>query len=185
MRRLFNFQEFINESSAAGNMDRTYNIPFKYSSNDPKEGYNSKSFVDDLKSVFVEKPELKKEITEFISSTMKISNIDDLAQRPFVEISKIIPEIERIIEAGEYEPELKMPGGAVLFIRNKILKNGRGADFYLNSSGTKIEVVTEDSEGIEKVMVFKTDSFPFDRFNFTDEEKQETEELISSKRSKT
>ena len=144
MRRLFNFTEFVNESSAAGNMDKTYNIPFKYSSHDPKEGYNSKSFVDDLKSVFIEKPELKREITSFISTTMRISNIDDLSTRPFSEISKIIPEIERIIEAGEYEPELKMPGGAILFIRNKILKNGRGADFYLNRAGTKIEVVTED-----------------------------------------
>lgn len=183
MRRLFNFTEFINESSAAGNMDRTYSMPFKYSSHDPKEGYNSKSFVDDLKSVFVEKPELKKEITTFISTTMRISNIDDLATRPFSEISAIIPEIERIIEAGEYEPELKMPGGAILFIRNKILKNGRGADFYLNRYGTKIEVVTEDVEGNEKVMLFKSEDFPFGRFNFTDEEKQETEDLISQRRS--
>jgi hypothetical protein len=183
MRRLFNFNEFVNESSAAGNMDSTYHIPFKYTSNDPKEGYNSKSFVDDLKSVFVEKPELKKEITTFISTTMRISNIDDLSTRPFSEIIKIIPEIERIIEAGEYEPELKMPGGAILFIRNKILKNGRGADFYMNSHGTKIEVVTEDVEGNEKVMVFRTEEFPFERFDFTDEEKQETEDLVKEKRS--
>jgi len=182
MRRLFNFKEFINESSAAGNMDKTYDIPFKYTSNDPKEGYSSKSFVADLKSVFIEKPELKKEITGFISSIMKITNIDDLANRPFSEISKIIPEIERIIEAGEYEPELKMPGGAVLFIRNKILKNGRGADFYLNRAGTKIEVVTEDVEGNEKVMVFKADNFPFNRFDFTEEEKKETEDLIADKK---
>jgi hypothetical protein len=183
MRRLFNFTEFVNESSAAGNMDKTYNIPFKYSSHDPKEGYNSKSFVDDLKSVFIEKPELKREITSFISTTMRISNIDDLSTRPFSDISKIIPEIERIIEAGEYEPELKMPGGAILFIRNKILKNGRGADFYLNRAGTKIEVVTEDLEGKEKVMIFRSSEFPFERFNFTEEEKQETEELITKRES--
>jgi hypothetical protein len=76
-----------------------------------------------------------------------------------------------------------MPGGAILFIRNKILKNGRGADFYMNSHGTKIEVVTEDVEGNEKVMVFRTEEFPFERFDFTDEEKQETEDLVKEKRS--
>jgi len=183
MRRLFNFFEFINESSAAGNMDKTYNIPFKYSSNDPKNGYNSKSFVDDLKSIFIEKPELKKEITNFISTTMSISSIDDLCKKPFVDIIKIIPEIERIIEAGEYEPELNMPGGANLFIRNKMLKNGFGADFYINSHGTKIEVVTEDETGNELVYMFKSDNFPFDRFNFSEEEREETEELIKNRKS--
>ena len=179
MRRIFNFNQFVNESSAAGNMDKTYNIPFKYSSNDPKNGYNSKSFVDDLKSIFIEKPELKKEINEFISSTMKISSLDDLAKKTFSEIIKIIPEIERIIEAGEYEPETKMPGGAILFIRNKILKNGRGADFYINRHGSKIEVVTEDEAGEERVYLFKADKFPFDRFDFTDEEVEETKSVMS------
>jgi len=182
MRKIFTFNEFINESSAAGNMDKTYSVPFAYSSNDPKEGYNSKKFVDDLKSIFVEKPELKDEITKFISTTMRISSIDELSSRPFSEIIKIIPEIERIIEAGEYEPEETMPGGAILFIRNKILKNGFEADFYLNSHGTKIEVVTEDETGEERVYLFKAEKFPFERFNFTEEEKQETEDLISQKR---
>lgn len=183
MRRIFNFDQFINESSAAGNMDKTYNIPFAYSSNDPKDGYSSKSFVDDLKSIFVEKPDLKKEITEFISSTMQISSIDQLASKPFAEIIKIIPEIERIIEAGEYEPEIKMPGGALLFIRNKMLSNGFGADFYINRHGTKIEVVTEDETGEERVYMFKAEKFPFDRFEFNDEEKRETEDLINQRRS--
>jgi len=182
MRRIFNFNEFINESSAAGNMDKTYKVPFAYSSHDPKEGYNSKSFVDDLESIFVEKPELKKEITKFIATTMKISSIDQLSTRPFSDIAKIIPEIERIIEAGEYEPEEEMPGGAILFIRNKILKNGFGADFYLNRLGTKIEVVTEDGSGEEKVYMFKSDKFPYGRFNFTEEEKKETEDLIDKRR---
>jgi hypothetical protein len=179
MRRIFNFDEFINESSAAGNMEKTYDVPFSYSSHDPKEGYNSRSFVEDLESIFVEKPELKKEITRFIASTMKISSIEQLSTRPFSDIIKIIPEIERIIEAGEYEPEEYMPGGAILFIRNKMLKNGFGADFYLNSHGTKIEVVTEDETGEERVYMFKSDKFPFDRFNFTEEEKKETQDLIN------
>jgi hypothetical protein len=47
-------------------------------------------------------------------------------------------EIERIIEAGEYEPETTMPGGGLLFIRNKIFTNGGGADFYINRKGTRI-----------------------------------------------
>ena len=114
---------------------------------------------------------------------MKVSSVDQLSSRPFSEIIKIIPEIERIIEAGEYEPEEAMPGGAILFIRNKMLKNGFGADFYLNSHGTKIEVVTEDETGMEKVYMFKSDKFPFERFNFTEEEKQETEDLINQRRS--
>ena len=62
MKKIFTFKEFsINESTAAGNREKTYSIPFSYSSNDPKYGYNSKSFVDDLESIFIEKPELKKE----------------------------------------------------------------------------------------------------------------------------
>ena len=159
MKRIFNFTQFINESTAAGNMDKTYNIPFRYSSHDPKNGYNSKIFVDDLKSIFLEKPELKKEITEFISSSMNVSTLDDLYKRPFSEIVKLIPEIERIIEAGEYEPELKMPGGATLFIRNKILKNGKGADFYLNSHGSKIEVVTKTMKGMKKFIILDPKNF--------------------------
>jgi hypothetical protein len=178
MRKIFNFQQFINESTAAGNMDNTYSIPFKYSSHDPKEGYNSRTFLDDLNSIFVEKPELKKEIIEFISSSMGIISLEELAKKPFSYISEIIPEIERIIEAGEYEPEIRMPGGATLFIRNKEIKNGKNADFYLNSHGTKIEVVTEDEDGNEKVYRFSSDKFPFDRFNFTDQEKEETANLI-------
>lgn len=183
MRRIFNFNQFINESSAAGNMDKTYKVPFSYSSHDPKDGYNSKSFVSDLESIFVEKPELKKEITKFISTTMKISSIDQLSSRPFSDIIKIIPEVERIIEAGEYEPETQMPGGAILFIRNKMLKNGFGADFYLNSHGTKIEVVTEDNSGEEKVYMFKSEKFPFDRFEFSEEEKNDTIDLINKRKS--
>ena len=62
-----------------------------------------------------------------------------------------------------------------------MLKNGFGADFYLNSHGTKIEVVTEDETGEEKVYMFKSDKFPFDRFNFTEEEKKETEYLIDKR----
>ena len=182
MRKIFNFKEFINESSAAGNMDRTYRVPFAYSSHDPKLGYNSKSFVDDLRSIFIEKPELKKEITEFISTMMNLS-LEDLEYRPFSEVSKIIPEIERIIEAGEYEPETVMPGGSLLFIRNKSMSNGSSADFYINRHGTKIEVVTEDEYGEEKVYRFKSDKFPFDRFEFTDEEIEETKDIIENKKS--
>jgi len=182
MKRILDFYGFINESSAAGNMDKTYSIPFKYSSNDPRDGYNSKSFVSDLESVFIEKPHLKKEIIGFLSTTMKISSIDQLEMKPFSEVSKIIPEIERIIEAGEYEPESIMPGGANLFIRNKTLKNGKGADFYINNRGTKIEVVTDDDAGKEVVYMFRTEKFPFDRFEFTQEEKDELRNIIDKKK---
>jgi hypothetical protein len=180
MRRIFNFKQFLNESSAAGNMDRTFKVPFAYSSHDPKVGYNSKSFVEDLRALFVEKPDLKEEITEFITTTMNIS-LDDLEFRPFAEVSKIIPEIERIIEAGEYEPEKVMPGGSTLFIRNKTMDNGSSADFYINRFGTKIEVVTEDESGEERVFRFKAEKFPFDRFQFTPEEIKETEDIIKEK----
>ena len=183
MRRIFNFNEFLNESSAAGNMDRSYKIPLAYSSHDPKVGYNSKSFLDDLKSLFVEKPELKKEIIEFTVSSLGISDLEELGSRPFVDVIKIIPEIERIIEAGDYDPETLMPGGSTLFIRNKILKDRTSADFYINRHGTKIEVVTENETGEEKVYRFEASKFPFDRFEFSDEERRETEEIIESKKS--
>lgn len=182
MRRIFNFTQFINESTAAGNMENTYKIPFKYSSHDPREGYSSRSFVEDLKSIFIEKPEIKDEILEFLSKTMEIITIDDLSKKPFAHMIEIIPEIERIIGAGEYQPELRMPGGAILFIRNKELKTGKKADFYLNSHGTKIEVVTEDESGEEMVYMFRTERFPFDRFGFTEKEKEETHSLIEDLR---
>jgi hypothetical protein len=182
MKRIFTFNQFnLNESSAAGNMGQTHSIPFAYTSNDPRNGYSSKSFVDDLKTVFIEKPELKNQIIQFLSDNLKISKIDDLSYIPFVHISKIISEIERIIEAGEYEPETIMPGGALLFIRNKTFKDGSGADFYINRKGTKIEVVTEDETGKEKVKIFDSLKFPFDRYEFTDEEKDELDALIKAK----
>ena len=180
MKKIFNFKEFINESSAAGNMDKTYKVPFAYSSHDPKLGYNSKSFVEDLRSIFVEKPELEKEITEFISTMMNMS-LEDLEYRPFSEVSKIIPDIERIIEAGEYEPETVMPGGSLLFIRNKSMSNGSSADFYINRHGTKIEVVTEDEYGQERVYRFTSEKFPFDRFEFTDAEIEDLKKIIEEK----
>lgn len=183
MRRIFNFNQFINESSAAGNMERTFKVPFSYSSHDPKVGYNSKSFYDDLNSLFVEKPDLKKEITQFIISQMGIIDLEEISLRPFSEVIKIIPEIERIIDSGEYESETVMPGGAILFIRNKTMDNGKNADFYINRHGSKIEVVTEDEKGDEKVYRFDSDEFPFNRFKFTPEEIEETKELIDSKKS--
>lgn len=182
MKRIKAFKEFcVNESSAAGSREQTFMIPFKYTSNDPKFGYSSKSFVADLKALFVEKPQLKNDIIEFLVTSVGISRIEDLAGKPFSTIKGMIPEIERIISAGEYEPELVMPGGALLFIRNKKMKDGRGADFYINRKGTKIEVVTEDSNGVEKVLFFDSTSFPYDRFEFSDEEKSELEALIKAK----
>jgi hypothetical protein len=183
MRKIRTFKEFsIFESSAAGNRESTYELPFKHSSNDPKQGYSSKSFVDDLKSLFLEKPFLKSEITSFISRNLGISNIDDLATKPFALISEIIQEIERIIEAGEYEPELTMPGGALLFIRNKTFKDGKGADFYINRKGTKIEVVSDDKDGTEKVEMYEVDRFPYGRYEFTQGETDELKALIRAKK---
>ncbi len=182
MKKIKNFDQFsIYESSAAGNRESTYSIPFSYTSNDPRFGYSSKSFVDDLEALFIEKPSLEKEITEFLIKNTGVSRIKDLALKPFSLIKDIIPEIERIISAGEYEPELVMPGGALLFIRNKKLSSGKGADFYLNRRGTKIEVVTEDANGDEKVYFFDSKSFPYERFEFTQEEREELESLIKAK----
>lgn len=182
MKKILDFNQFsLSESSAAGNRENTHNIPFSYTSHDPKEGYSSKSFVSDLKSIFIDKPEIKKEIIEFLSAKAGITKIDDLGNKPISFVIKLIPEIERIIDAGEYEPEVTMPGGALLFIRNKKLSDGRGADFYINKKGTKIEVVTEDNLGKEKVMVFDIDSFPFDRFEFKDEERDELNALRKAK----
>ena len=89
MRRIFTFNQFnISESSAAGNMGQTYTIPFAYTSNDPKDGYSSKSFSDDLEALFVEKPNLRKEILEFLSLNLGITKIEELAT---------------MLEAGELE----------------------------------------------------------------------------------
>lgn len=181
MKNLVRFADFLNESTAAGNRNQTYSLPFSYTSNDPKYGYNSKSFVTDLKALFIERPEIKREITDFIVQNIGVSKIDDLAVKPFYLIKDIITEIERIIAAGEYEPEVTMPGGALLFIRNKIFKSGKGADFYINKKGTKVEVVTEDNDGGEKVVVYQSDSFPFDRYEFTEDEKNELNSIIKAK----
>lgn len=182
MKIIKTFNQFnLFESSAAGNRHQTFDLPFRYSSNDPKYGYNSKSFVDDLKSIFIEKPFLKKEIMSFISRNIGISNLDDLSLKPFGLISEIVPEIERIIDAGEYEPELTMPGGALLFIRNKIFRDGTGADFYINRKGNKIEVVSEDRNGVEKVEMYEVERFPYDRYEFSYEEAEELKALIKAK----
>jgi hypothetical protein len=170
MKKLLYFEQFLNESTAAGNRDESFTVPFKYSSKDSKSGYNSKSFVDDLESIIIEKPELEMEIKKFLKDSLLTNNIEDLAQKPFSYIIEIIPEIERIIDAGEFEPEVTMPGGSVLFIRNKKLEDGTEADFYINRKGSKIEVVYDDEDGKEKCEIFTTSNFPFDSFNFTEDD---------------
>jgi len=102
-------------------------------------------------------------------------------QRYLVLVSRLIPEIERIIDAGEYEPEMLMPGEGLLFIRNKIFKDGSGADFYINKKGTKVEVVFDDEMGNDNAALFMVDNFPYDRFEFTEEEKEELEALVKAK----
>ena len=182
MKKILDFKQFgILESTAAGNRELNHTIPFSYSSNDPKEGYNSKSFVADLEALFLDKPHIKKEISEFLSDKLGILKIEDLQNKPISTIARIIPEIERIIDAGEYEPEMTMPGGALLFMRNKKMDNGTTADFYVNRKGTKIEVVTEDETGKEKVMSFPIENFPLDRFQFSGEEKDEFEAIKKAK----
>lgn len=182
MKKLKTFNQFLlNESSSAGNRGETFSIPFSYSSHDPKSGYNSKTFVADLESIFIEKPRLKKEILKFLSNELNIYRIQELQEKPFYYIKNIIPEIERIISAEEYEPEMTMPGGALLFIRNKKIADGRQADFYMNRKGTKIEVIFDSERGVEKCEIYDSSRFPFDRFDFTKEEKEETLNMIKGK----
>ena len=181
MKKLLYFTEFLNESTAAGNRDESFSVPFKYTSKDSKTGYNSKSFVDDLESIILEKPELEKEIKMFLKDGLGINSIDELSERPFSYIAEIIPEIERIIDAGEFEPEVTMPGGGLLFLAGKKLKNGRKADFYMNRKGTKIEVSTEDDNGKEFCEIYRSENFPFEKWEFTEEEIEEVKEMIRAK----
>jgi len=181
MKKLLYFNQFLNESTAAGNRDESFTVPFKYTSKDSKMGYNSKSFVDDLKSIILEKPELEQEIKKFLKDSLLITDISDLEQKPFSYIVEIIPEIERIIEAGEFDPEITMPGGGLLFIQGKKLKNGKKADFYINRKGTKIEVSTEDENGKEFCEVYKADDFPYEKWEFKEDEIEEVKEMIRGK----
>lgn len=181
MKKILDFKNFvINESTAAGNRWEKYDIPFSYTSKDSREGYSSKSFTDDLKAAILERPEIKKEIMAYLSDTLDIVQIDDLAKKPFSYVRKAIPDIERIIRAGEYEPDLTMPGGALLFIRNKKLSDGRGVDFYINRKGTKIEVVYDGENGDES-KIYQSNDFPFGEYEFSEEEREEIENMIKAK----
>jgi hypothetical protein len=180
MKNIIKFKDFLSESTAAGNREETFNVPFKFSSNDPRFGYNSKSFVDDLKTIFLEKPHIKKEILEFLKN-VNIFEIDQLEAKPFFFVTQLIPEIEKIIEVGDYIPDAIMPGGAILFLRGKKIGGGKGADFYLNKRGTKIEVVSDGERGGEHVERFDADSFPYAQFQFTTEEKEELQALLKAK----
>lgn len=182
MKNIVKFKDFLNESTAAGNREQTFEVPFKFSSNDPRFGYNSKSFVDDLKTIFLEKPHVKKEILEFLKD-VNIFDLDQLEAKPFSFVGQLIPEIERIIEAGDYQPDSIMPGGAILFLRGKKLEGGKSADFYLNKRGTKIEVVLDDEAGKESVERHDANTFPYDQFQFSKEEKEELQALIRGKAS--
>lgn len=181
MKKLLYFTQFLNESTAAGNRDESFTVPFKYTSKDSKTGYNSKSFVDDIESIILEKPELDKEIKLFLNNVLGINRIEDLSEKPFSYIAEIIPEIEKIIDAGEFETEVTMPGGGLLFLAGKKLKNGKKADFYMNRKGTKIEVSTEDDNGKEFCEIYRSNQFPFERWEFSEEEKEEVEEMIRAK----
>ena len=179
MNRIFTFKEFtLNESSAAGNRNQIYTIPFKYSSSDPKSGYNSKKFVDDLKAIFIENPKIKKEIIKYLKNK-GILKIEELEQKSFSFVYNLIPEIEKIITVGKYEPKIIMPGGGLLFIRNKIFKDGTSADFYINRKKTKIEVVYNDKKGNEKSIIYPLTEFPIDKYEFTKEEKEKLNSLLN------
>ena len=181
MRRLIKFDDFsINESTAAGNRWDKYNIPFSYTSRDSREGYSSKSFADDLNAAILERPEIKKEILSYLSDQLDILKIEDIAKKPFSYVKEIIPEIERIIRAGEYEPDVTMPGGSLLFIRNKRLSDGRSVDFYINRKGTKIEVVFDGEKG-DECKIYHSSDFPFDQYEFSDEEREEILNIIKAK----
>jgi hypothetical protein len=132
-------------------------------------------------NALVERPELEDEIIEFISDKMGISSIEDLEKKPFSYLEVIIPEIERIISAGEYEPEVTMPGGGLLFIRNKKMEDGREADFYINRKGTKIEAVSDLPNGDEESEIYYSKDFPFEKYEFTEEEIEETKNIIKAK----
>jgi hypothetical protein len=181
MKNILDFKSFsINESTAAGNRWEKYEIPFSYSSKDSREGYTSKSFTDDLNAAILERPEIKDEILAFLSDQLDIVKIEDLGKKPFSYVKEIIPEIERIIRAGEYEPDVTMPGGALLFIRNKKLSDGRTVDFYINRKGTKIEVVYDGEDG-EECKIYYSSDFPFDQYEFAKEEQEEIENMIRAK----
>ena len=74
-----------------------------------------------------------------------------------------------------------MPGGGLLFLAKKKLKNGRFADFYINRKGTKIEVSTEDDNGKEFCEIYKSESFPFEKWEFTEDEIEEVKEMLKGK----
>jgi hypothetical protein len=184
MKNIKDYSTFkINESTAAGNRWEKYNLPFSYSSRDTRDGYSSKAFADDLSASVLENPKIKKEILTFLSDKLDIIKIEDLAKKPFSYIKDIIPEIERIIKAEEYEPDITMPGGALLFIRGKKLSNGKKFDFYINRKGTKIEV-SYDIMGGESGKIYHSSDFPFDKYEFSKEEEEELLNMIKAKGNK-
>lgn len=182
MIRILTFKEFsLIESSSAGNRTQNYTIPFKYSLKDPRYNYNSTSFVEDLEAFLLEKPHLKKEILKFLMKKEKINKISDLKNKPFAFVYKLIPEIEKIIDENNYEPDIIMPGGGLLFIKNKFFKDGSSADFYINKKGTKIEVVKTNIDGTEESKIYPIKLFSTDDYEFTEEEKEKLKTILKTK----
>lgn len=178
MDKIYTFEKFmINESSSAGNRDQIDG--FVYGSNDQKDRYDVSGFIDYLEKTFIDNPEVKPKIIDILSKNLGILDIHELNEMPFSLISDIIKEIEEKI--GKYEVETIMPGGALLFIRNKQLKDGKGADFYINKKGTKIEVITENAYGEDKSIIYRTLEFNPDKYGFTKDECEKLESLIKAK----
>lgn len=176
MKNLFNFYQFITESSSAGS--KIYSgIDFKFARKDLRDGYNIDDLIRDIHSYGDKNPQIMNTITQVIDQYTKNLGIQSIRDLDRVSLDKFIEKIEKIIE-NDGEPEIiQMPSGAFLFLKDHKTPDGKICDFYINRKKTKIEIVSVDDKGEEESRLIHVDQFDPIEFGISDEDLQKFIEL--------
>ncbi len=176
MRNLFNFYQFIAESSSAGS--KIYQgINFKFARKDLRDGYNIDDLIRDIHSYGDKNPQIMDTITQVIDQYTKKLGVQSIRDLDRISLDKFIERIEKIIE-NKGEPEIiQMPSGAFLFLKDHETPDGKICDFYMNRKKTRIEIVSVDDTGEEESRLISMDQFEPAEFGILGDNLQKFMEL--------
>lgn len=176
--KLFNFSQFITESSTAGSKHYT-GINFKFARKDIRDGYFIDDLIRDIHSYGDNKGQVRNSITQVIDEYTKNKGVASIRELDQNSLNNFIARIEEIIEKGGEPDIMEMPSGSFLFIRDHVTPDGKTCDFYMNGKRTKIEIVSIDSSDDEESHIIPVENFNpedfgisgknLERFNFLKE----------------
>lgn len=171
MKNLFNFYQFITESSSAGS--KIYSgIDFKFARKDLRDGYTIDDLIRDIHSYGDKNSQIRDTITQIIDQYTKKLEIKSIRELDNLSLNEFIRKVEKVIE-NKGEPEIiQMPSGSFLFLKDHQTRDGKICDFYMNRKKTKIEVVFVDASGEEDSRLIPIEEFSPEEFGISGDELQ-------------